>query len=70
MDIGGYELEALKGSEQILRTLKTKLAIWIYHNEMDFYEIPMYLKSIVPEYKFKIRQHNDTLFETVLYAQV
>ena len=70
MDIEGYELEALKGSEQILRTLKPKLAICIYHKEMDFYEIPMYLKSIVPEYKFKIRQHYDALYDTVLYAQV
>lgn len=70
MDIEGYELEALKGAEKILKTLKPKLAICIYHKEMDFYEIPLYLKSIVPEYKFKIRQHYDALYDTVLYAQV
>ena len=68
MDIEGFELEALKGAENIIRTLKPKLVICIYHKILDFYEIPMYLKSLVPEYKFKVRQHEPGFCETVLYA--
>ena len=70
MDIEGFELEALKGAENIIRTLKPKLVICIYHKILDFYEIPMYLKSLVPEYKFKVRQHEPGFCETVLYAYV
>ena len=70
MDIEGFELEALKGAENIIRTLKPKLVICIYHKILDFYEIPMYLKSLVPEYKFKVRQHELGFCETVLYAYV
>lgn len=70
MDIEGFELEALKGAETIIRSLKPKLAICIYHKTLDFYEIPLYLKSLVPEYKFKVRQHEPGFCETVLYAYV
>ena len=68
MDVEGFEFETLKGADTIIRSLKPKLAICIYHKTLDFYEIPLYLKSLVPEYKFKIRQHEPGFCETVLYA--
>lgn len=55
MDIEGAELDSLIGATQIIKTLKPKLAICIYHMPFDFYEIPKFLKSLVPEYKFKVR---------------
>lgn len=70
MDVEGFEFETLKGAETIIRSLKPKLAICIYHKTLDFYEIPLYLKSLVPEYKFKVRQHEPGFCETVLYAYV
>jgi len=68
MDIEGAELEALKGAERIIREQKPKLAICIYHKPEDIYEIPMFIKSFVPEYKIYIRHHHDARSETVLYA--
>lgn len=68
MDIEGAELDSLIGATQIIKTLKPKLAICIYHMPFDFYEIPKFLKSLVPEYKFKVRQHEPGFCETVLYA--
>lgn len=68
MDIEGAELDSLIGATQIIKTLKPKLAICIYHMPFDFYEIPKFLKSLVPEYKFKVRQHESGFCETVLYA--
>ena len=70
MDIEGFELEALKGAENIIRTLKPKLVICIYHKTLDFYDIPMYLKSLVPEYRFKLRQHEPGFREPLSYAYV
>lgn len=70
MDIEGAELESLIGASQIIKTQKPKLAICIYHMPFDFYEIPKFLKSLVPEYKFKVRQHEPGFCETVLYAYV
>ena len=68
MDIEGSELESLKGARQMIQRDKPKLAICIYHKPEDMTEIPLYIKSLVPEYKFYIRHHSNRYGETVLYA--
>jgi FkbM family methyltransferase len=68
MDIEGAELNALKGAEHIIRTQKPKLAICLYHKLNDLWEIPIYLKSLVPEYKIHVRHHTNCFYGTVLYA--
>lgn len=60
----------LLGAEKGIKRYKPLLAICIYHNAMDFYEIPMLIKRMVPEYKLAVRHHKETLSETVLYAYV
>ena len=68
MDIEGAELSALKGAQEIIKKYHPKLAICIYHRIDDIITIPQYLESIVPEYRFYVRQYDDLLFQTVLYA--
>lgn len=68
MDIEGAELEALKGAEKIIKKYKPKLAICIYHKIEDLTEIPLYIKKLVPEYKFYVRHYSDSECETILYA--
>ncbi len=68
MDIEGAELDALKGAEQTLRTYKPKLAISLYHRDEDMIEIPFWLKSIVPEYKFYLRHYSNKKWDFVLYC--
>ena len=68
MDIEGSELEALKGSREIIKKYKPRLAICVYHKKEDLVEIPSYIKELVPEYKFYIRHYSNDAGETVLYA--
>jgi len=68
MDIEGSELEALKGSERIIKKYKPKLAISIYHKPFDYVDIPLYIKSIVPEYRMFFRHYTSFDTETVLYC--
>jgi len=71
MDIEGAELEALKGAKETIKKNKPRLAISIYHYNRHFVEIPEYIHSIVPEYKFYVRHHNKEYpHETVLYADL
>lgn len=70
MDIEGSEYAALHGAERIITTCKPKLAISLYHCGEDYYRIPLYLKSLVPEYKFAVRHHNKNHCDTDLYCWI
>lgn len=70
MDIEGAELSALCGAEKLLKRCSPKLAVCLYHKPQDLWEIPLYLKKIVPEYKLFIRHYTDLLNETVCYALI
>ncbi len=70
MDIEGAELDTLIGAQETIREFKPKMAICIYHRMDDIIKIPRFLKKLVPEYKFKVRQHSKSMLETVLYAEV
>lgn len=69
MDIEGGENAALHGAAEIIQTFKPKLAICLYHKIEDMWEIPLYIHSLVPEYKFYCKKsfiHGDF----ILYAKV
>ena len=68
MDIEGSEIEALKGAKRIIQQYKPKLAICIYHNPEDLFEIPIMIKEMCRDYKILIRQYANSRFETVCYA--
>ncbi len=68
MDIEGAEPQALLGAQNIIRVQKPKLAICIYHDFCHLWEIPLYIKELVPEYKIFLRHHTDLAYETVCYA--
>lgn len=68
MDIEGAELEALKGSAETIKRCKPRLVVCVYHKPEDILEIPLYVLSLEPSYRFYIRQHSLTVSETVLYA--
>lgn len=70
MDIEGEELKALKGASETIKKYKPKLAICIYHKIADAWEIPLYIKELVPEYRFYIRHYSPTNGENVLYATI
>ncbi|MBU2703218.1 FkbM family methyltransferase [Sporomusaceae bacterium BoRhaA] len=70
MDIEGAELKALQGAAQSIKNYKPKMAICVYHNPEDLWEISLYLKSIVPEYKIYLRHYTTFESETVCYAVI
>jgi FkbM family methyltransferase len=68
MDIEGAELEALKGAEKTIRHHRPQMAICIYHKKSDFYEIPLYLDSILDNYYYRLNHYKAGSSETVWYA--
>ncbi len=68
LDVEGAELEALKGAVETIRRNRPKLAVCLYHKPGDLFEIPLFIKSLAPEYRFYLRQHQPVSCELVLYA--
>lgn len=68
MDIEGAEPLALQGGAEVIKRDKPKLAICVYHFPNQLWEIPMYIKSLMPEYKLFLRHHTKQKLETVIYA--
>lgn len=69
MDIEGSEQEALAGATGLIRNNKPICAICIYHSIKDLFEIPLLLKSLVPEYRLILRHHSTEWCDTVCYAK-
>ena len=68
MDVEGAELKSLIGAKNTIIKNKPRLAICVYHKAEDIYEIPEYILSLVPEYRFYLRHYSSAGPETVLYA--
>ena len=67
MDVEGYELPALAGAQNIIKTQKPLLAICCYHKPDDLWTIPQRVLSYNPDYKIYLRHYSEGLLETVFY---
>lgn len=70
MDVEGFELNALKGAAASIKKHKPLLAISMYHKPEDLITLPFYIKELVPEYRFYLRNHLHIAQELVLYAMI
>jgi len=61
MDIEGSEAKALLGAKETLKKFKPKLALSIYHKFNDFYQLPLLIKKINPDYKIRVKNKKGTL---------
>lgn len=68
MDIEGAEMAALRGAHNLIQKNKPNLAICIYHKVEDLWEIPEYIKALVPEYRIYIRHCSHYDQDIILYA--
>lgn len=67
MDIEGAEKEALEGACEIIVGKKPKLAIALYHNVYDLWELSIYILELVPQYKLKLENHTKGNVDVVGY---
>lgn len=68
MDIEGAELHALRGAHNTIATHQPKLAICVYHHISHLWEVPIYIRQLVPNHKLYLRHYTNLEYETVCYA--
>jgi len=69
-DIEGGEMDMLTGAQEMIRRHKPKMTLCIYHSPLDFAQIAEYVRKLVPEYRFYVRNHLSNYQDTVLYCLV
>lgn len=67
-DIESYEYQMLCGARKSIQNCHPNLAICIYHNAVDFYQIPLLIHELYPDYRMIVRHHSFTVAETIVYA--
>jgi len=70
MDVEGSEPQALAGAAEVIRRHRPKLQISLYHAAEHYWELPLLIHSLVPEYTFYVGHHSHAFLETMLYAVV
>ncbi len=68
LDVEGAEIAALNGARGVITRNKPKMALSAYHRIEDLWEIPLLVKSMVPDYKLFFRHYGANLYGKVLYA--
>lgn len=67
MDLEGAEPLALAGGRRTIASNRPRLAISIYHNFSDLWEIPLILAETCSDYAFYCKKHHP-IHECILYA--
>jgi FkbM family methyltransferase len=69
-DVEGMEMELLRGAQHTIRTCRPKMSLCVYHYPSHLYEVAEYVRTLVPEYRFSLRQHAPLFGDFVLYCSV
>lgn len=67
MDLEGWELKALMGTQRHIIQDHPKLAIAVYHQPSDFWRIFEYVYSLRQDYNIYLRHYTEGWSETVMY---
>ncbi|MDM7985957.1 MAG: FkbM family methyltransferase [Smithella sp.] len=68
MDLEGWELKAMQGAKKHIIEDKPKLAIAVYHNASDFWQVFEYVTSLRRDYRVFLRHYTEGWSETVMYC--
>jgi FkbM family methyltransferase len=69
LDVEGAEMRALAGAEETIRRHRPKLAISVYHEEDDLFEIPMWVAGLDLGYRLYLDHRWPGVAETILFAR-
>lgn len=68
LDVEGSEMQTLIGAAETIKKYKPKLAVSVYHNPYDLWELASYILELNPEYKIYLRHYSTCNYESILYA--
>jgi FkbM family methyltransferase len=67
LDIEGAEHEALQGAAEHIRSETPTLAVCVYHDQRDFWRVPLRVLEINDHYNLHVRHYTESIRETVMF---
>lgn len=67
LDVEGAEYEALQGAAEHIRSDTPLMAVCLYHNQRDFWRIPLWVLKINDRYHIYVRHYTESIRETVMF---
>jgi FkbM family methyltransferase len=67
MDVEGAESGALEGARETIARCKPRLAVAVYHNPDDMWQIPIKILSMHKDYDLYLRHYTEGVTETVMF---
>lgn len=67
-DVEGAEWEALRGAKRLIKRSASVLAISVYHQPDDLWELPLYVATQDPKYRFHLRTQGEDGTEIICYC--
>lgn len=67
-DVEGAEWDALEGTKELLRRARATLAVSVYHRPDDLWQLPIYLKTLDPDYRLFLRTQGEDGMDAICYA--
>jgi FkbM family methyltransferase len=68
IDVEGAEASLLRGARKMIQRSRPVIAMSLYHNPQDLWELPELISSICADYEIYVRQHFYNSFDCVIYA--
>ncbi len=68
LDLAGQSLDILHGARRHLDNERPKVAACTSHRPSDLIDLPRYLQSLDRGYRFGLRHHSNTRYDSVFYA--
>ncbi|MDE5879657.1 MAG: FkbM family methyltransferase, partial [Desulfovibrio sp.] len=57
------------GAEETIRRFRPKLVICLYHRPEDLVTLPLFVKSLVADYRLEVAHASCGFTDTILYAE-
>jgi len=67
LDVEGAECRALQGARRHILQDHPKLAVCVYHQQSDFWRVPMIILNLRNDYAVYLRHYTEGVLETVMF---
>jgi hypothetical protein len=68
LDVEGFESQTLQGARRLIKERNPLVAMSVYHQPNDLWELPLQIRKLNDNYHFFLRTHGEDGMDVICYA--